>query len=154
QKSSIHTHTHTHTHNLTPQFHHTVLPTPQNTAQNVQLAKMLSTSFLFRGLSGFIGTHDTREYMEATQDTHTRRPEVAVNLFSAFFPFWTVLPQAPPRSSGQLCSARGPSEVNCPSLVRDGHEFCCFACFWHTPDQNHPESTHTHTHTQTHTHRA
>src|SRR4029434_5253227 len=25
--------------------------------------------------------------------THTGRPEVAVNLFSAFFPSWTVLPQ-------------------------------------------------------------
>src|SRR4029434_5337859 len=28
------------------------------------------------------------------------------------------------------CGARGPSEVNCPSLVRDGHVFCCFACFF------------------------
>src|SRR4029434_177021 len=75
----------------------------------------------------FSGTHDTlehtRAYMEATQETHAGRPEVAVNLFFCFFPSWTVLPQGPPRSSGQLCSARGPSEVNCPSLVRDGHEF-------------------------------
>ena len=48
----------------------------------------------------------THIYIEATQDTHTHthtsRPEVAVNLFSAFFPSWTVLPQGPPRSSGQL----------------------------------------------------
>src|SRR4029434_2829818 len=51
--------------------------------------------------------------MEATQDTHTRtgRPEVAVNLFSAFFRYWTVLPRGPPRSSGQLVSARGPSDA-------------------------------------------
>src|SRR4029434_2740136 len=46
--------------------------------------------YLYNNLSGFNGTHDTlehtRAYMEATQDTHTHagRPEVAVNLFSAF----------------------------------------------------------------------
>ena len=72
--------------------------------------------------------------MEATQDTHTHthagKPEIAVNLVSAFSPSWTVLPQRPSRSSGQLCSAQGPSEVNCPSLVRDGHVFCYFACFF------------------------
>src|SRR4029434_858516 len=63
----------------------------------------------------------------------TDHTEGAVNLFSAFShpaPSWTVLRQGPCRSSGQLCSARGPSEVNCPSLVRDGHEFCYFACFY------------------------
>src|SRR4029434_5003462 len=78
-------------------------------------------------------THwNTHIYGGDTGHTHTHagRPEVAVNLFSAFFPSWTVLLQGPPRSSGQLCSARGPSEVNCPSLVRDGHEFCYFACFY------------------------
>src|SRR4029434_9925614 len=41
---------------------------------------------------------------------------------SAFFPSWTVLPPGPPRSSGQLVSARGPSETSV--FVRDGHEFC------------------------------
>src|SRR4029434_1314738 len=66
--------------------------------------------------------------MEATQDTHTRRPEVAVNLASAFFPSLSFLQD--PRSCGQILSARGPSEVNCPSLVRDGHVFCCSACFF------------------------
>src|SRR4029434_5870456 len=54
----------------------------------------------------------------------------AVNLFSAFSHPGPSFLKDPPRSSGQLCSARGPSEVNCPSLVRDGHEFCYFACFY------------------------
>src|SRR4029434_1361241 len=59
-----------------------------------------------------------------------RRHRTHTHLFSAFFPSWTVLPPGPPRSSGQLVSARGPSEVNCPSSVRDGHVFCYFACFF------------------------
>ena len=58
--------------------------------------------------------------MEGTQDTHTRRPEVAVNVISAFNPSQTVLPLGPPRSSGQLFSAQGPSELSV--LVRDGQE--------------------------------
>src|SRR4029434_8932658 len=55
-----------------------------------------------------------------------------VNLSSAFIPSRTVLPPGPPMSSGQLLSARGPSE---PSVsVRDGQDcsvlslhmfFCC-----------------------------
>ena len=70
-------------------------------------------------LSDFNCTSDTlqhtRGYMEATQDTHThthtRRPEVAVNLASAFsHPGLSFLQD--PRSSGQLLSARGPGEVN------------------------------------------
>src|SRR4029434_284771 len=60
--------------------------------------------------------------------TRTRRPEVAVNLFSAFFLSWTVLPPGPPRSSGQLVSARGPSEPS--ALVRDGKE-----CSVHRQDE-------------------
>src|SRR4029434_1804354 len=57
--------------------------------------------------------------------THTRRPEVVVNLVSAFsHPGLSFLQD--PRSSGQLLSARGPSQVNCASLVRDGHVFCSF----------------------------
>src|SRR4029434_9421718 len=35
-----------------------------------------------------------------------------------------------PQEQWAACSARGPSEVNCPSLVRDGHVFCYFACFF------------------------
>src|SRR4029434_6145674 len=62
----------------------------------------------------------TRAYMEATQDTHThtRRPKVAVNLLSAFSHPGPSFLQDPPRSSGQLLSARGPSQ---PS-VTDGQE--------------------------------
>src|SRR4029434_5639571 len=51
--------------------------------------------------------------------------EVAVNLFSAFSPSWTVFPREPPRSSGQLVSARGEPSV----LVRDG-VFCSFCMFF------------------------
>src|SRR4029434_3802939 len=65
-----------------------------------------------------------------TGHTHTHTHAGRGEFIFCFFPSWTVLPQGPPRSSGQLCSARGPSEVNCPSLVRDGHEFCYFACFY------------------------
>src|SRR4029434_4317431 len=46
-------------------------------------------------------------FMEATQDTHTHKH---TNVRSAFHPSRTVLPPGPPRSSGQLLSARGPSE--------------------------------------------
>src|SRR4029434_5385697 len=35
-----------------------------------------------------------------------------------------------PQEQWAACSARRPSEVNCPSLVRDGHVFCNFACFF------------------------
>src|SRR4029434_10877911 len=66
--------------------------------------------------------------MEATRThythTRTRRPDVAVNSCSAFFPSQDVLPPGPPRSSGQLLSARGPSE---PSVsVRHGQESVLF----------------------------
>src|SRR4029434_4179813 len=45
-----------------------------------------------------------------------------------FFPSRTVLPPGPPRSSGQLFSARGPSEPSV--LVRDVPEWSVlFACF-------------------------
>ena len=53
-------------------------------------------------MSDFIRTSDTG---------HTRRPEIAVNLVSAFsHPGLSFLQD--PRSSGQLLSARGPGEVN------------------------------------------
>ena len=70
-------------------------------------------------------------YMEATQDTHTLRPEIAVNSTSAFNPSQVVPPPGSSRSSGQLLSTRGPSE---PSVsVRDGQEcsvlFACFFCW-------------------------
>ena len=52
--------------------------------------------------------------------THSHRPEVAVNSTSAFNPSRIVPPPGSSRSSGQLLSARGPSE---PSVsVRDGQE--------------------------------
>src|SRR4029434_7181641 len=59
--------------------------------------------------------------------TRTHADEVAgeICLLPLTHPGILVLPQG----SGQLCSARGPSEVNCPSLVRDGHEFCYFCMF-------------------------
>src|SRR4029434_1038451 len=61
--------------------------------------------------------------------TRTRRPEVAVNSTSAFNPSWIVPPPGSSRSSGQLLSARGPSE---PSIsVRDRQECSVlFACFF------------------------
>src|SRR4029434_5030378 len=46
--------------------------------------------------------------------THAGKPEIAVNLVSAF---------SHPGLSLDC-------EVNCPSLVRDGHVFCYFACFF------------------------
>src|SRR4029434_3578046 len=86
-----------------------------------------------------------------TGHSHTRSLEVAVNLASAFsHPGLSFLQD--PRSSGQLCSARGPSEVNCPSLVRGGHEFCYFACFycwgsyWRNPLVNTRRTCKLHTH--------
>src|SRR4029434_3530834 len=70
--------------------------------------------------------------MEATQDTHTHTHTHAGRgeFIFCFFPSWTVLPQGPPQEQWAACSARGPSEVNCPCLVRDGHVFCYFACFF------------------------
>src|SRR4029434_1137457 len=65
--------------------------------------------------------------MEATQDTHTHRPEVAVN-------FWSTLSHPglsflhDPRSSGQLLSARGPGEVNRLSWARTDKE--CSVCMF------------------------
>src|SRR4029434_4276978 len=60
--------------------------------------------------------------------TRTRRPEVPVNFCSAFNPSRIVPPPGSSRSSGQLLSARGPSE---PSVsVRDGQDCSVlFACF-------------------------
>src|SRR4029434_2924535 len=58
------------------------------------------------------------------------RPEVAVDFFCAFCHPGLSLREDPPRSSRQLVSARGPSQVNCPSLVRDGHVFCSFCMFF------------------------
>src|SRR4029434_2952904 len=43
--------------------------------------------------------------------THAGRPEVAVNLSSAFIPSWAVLPPGQPGAVGSLCGARGPSQV-------------------------------------------
>src|SRR4029434_9511779 len=64
--------------------------------------------------------------MEATQDTQAGKPEVAVNLFSAFsHPGPSFL-----KEQWAACNAQGPSEVNCPSLIRDGHVFCYFCMFF------------------------
>src|SRR4029434_2212809 len=85
-------------------------------------------------------THTCYIYMEATRThyihTHTRRPEVAVNFCSAFNPSRIVPPPGSSRSSGQLLSARGPSE---PSVsVRDGQDcsvcmFFCWGYYWGKP---------------------
>src|SRR4029434_843645 len=89
-----HTHTHTNTHSLT----HTHTPT--------------HTCILTK-------TH-TNTYSLTHTHTRTRRPEVAVNFCSAFHPSRIVPPPGSSRSSGQLLSARGPSE---PSVsVRDGQD--------------------------------
>src|SRR4029434_3234576 len=61
--------------------------------------------------------------------THAGKPEVAVNLFSAFLPSWTVLPPGPSRSSGQLLSARGPSEPSASVMDGQESELFFFACF-------------------------
>src|SRR4029434_2561495 len=89
---------------------------------------------------GFNGTHDTlehtRAYMKVTQDTqthtHAGRPEVAVNLFSAFFPSRIVLPP------GQLLSARGPSEVNRPSWSGIDRRVCCWGSCGHWENMQTP----------------
>src|SRR4029434_2756461 len=77
-------------------------------------------------------------YGSDTGHTLTRRPEVAVNSHSAFNPSRIVLLPGPCRSSGQLLSARGPSDPSI--LVRDVREcsvlFACFYCWgswWRKP---------------------
>ena len=73
--------------------------------------------------------HPRDIYVGDTGHTHTRRPEVDVNSTSTFNPSRIVHPLGSSRSSGQLLSARGPSE---PSVsVRDGQECSdLFACFF------------------------
>src|SRR4029434_9467086 len=54
-------------------------------------------------------------------------------LFRSYFLLFPILDHPSSRTAQEqwaACSARGPSEVNCPSLVRDGHVFCYFACFF------------------------
>src|SRR4029434_3752829 len=46
------------------------------------------------------------------------------------FPILDCPSSRTPQEQWAACSARGPSEVNCPSLVRDGHVVCYFACFF------------------------
>ena len=73
-------------------------------------------------------THTCYIWRRHRTHTRTRRPEVAVNSTSAFNPSRIVPPPGSSRSSGQLLSARGPSE---PSVsVRDGQECVLFACFF------------------------
>src|SRR4029434_10723215 len=47
-----------------------------------------------------------------------------------FFPILDCPSSRTPQEQCAACSARGPSEVNRPSLVRDGHVFCYLACFF------------------------
>src|SRR4029434_4742671 len=69
-----------------------------------------------------------RFYRGDYANTHTHRPEVAVNLSFAFNPSRIVPPPGSSRSSGQLLSARGPSETSVS--VRDGQDCSVlFACF-------------------------
>src|SRR4029434_6366943 len=84
----------------------------------------------------FNGTHDTlehtRAYMEATQDTHTHtHTQLSCSsdlIYFLLFPILDCPSSRTPQEQWAACSARGPSEVNCPSLVRDGRVllFCMF----------------------------
>src|SRR4029434_8137225 len=62
--------------------------------------------------------------------THTRRPEVVCEFSFCIYPILHRPSSRTPQQQWAACSARGPSEVNCPSVVRDGHVFCYFACFF------------------------
>src|SRR4029434_7652406 len=77
--------------------------------------RLTAVSFFLIAQTTHCNTHVL--YMEATQDTHIHRPEVAVNSASAFNPF---LPSA--RSSGQLLN-----QVNRPPRSgTDRRVFCSF----------------------------
>src|SRR4029434_4545024 len=88
-----HTHTHTQTHKKTNKADCSQFFIARTTHSNTHVL------YIYGGNQDTLHTH-----------TRARRPEVAVNFCSAFFPSRDVLPPGPPRSSGQLLSARGPSE--------------------------------------------
>src|SRR4029434_3684490 len=50
-------------------------------------------------------------------------------MYALLFPILDCPSSRTPQEQWAACNAQGPSEVNCPSLVRDGHVFCYFACF-------------------------
>src|SRR4029434_5881050 len=51
-------------------------------------------------------------------------------MYVLLFPILDYPSSRTPQEQWPACSARGPSEVNCPSLVRDGHVFCYFFMFF------------------------
>src|SRR4029434_2308777 len=73
------------------------------------------------------GTHSSAEQTHAAEHTHLRNTLMPRN---SIFPSWAVLPPGQPGAVGSLYGARGPSQVIMSVLVRDGHVFCCFACFF------------------------
>src|SRR4029434_7800657 len=62
--------------------------------------------------------------------THTQVVLRSHGIYFLLFPILDRPSSRTPQEQWAARSARGPSEVNCPSLVRDGHVFCYFACFF------------------------
>src|SRR4029434_1826878 len=89
----------------TPQRTHTLQSKSPKTKRTILQTRLTLVSSLLPQ-AAHCKTH-VYFFMEATQDTHTHKH---TNVRSAFHPSRTVLPPRPPRSSGQLLSARGPSE--------------------------------------------
>src|SRR4029434_8116829 len=64
--------------------------------------------------------------------THTRsHTPVSVRcIYSLPFPILERPSSRTPQEQWAACKRRGPSGVNCPSLVRDGHVFCSSCMFF------------------------
>src|SRR4029434_5132874 len=62
--------------------------------------------------------------------THTQVGLRSRCIYFLLFPILERPSSRTPQEQWAACSARGPSEVNCPSLVRDGHVFCSFCMFF------------------------
>ena len=56
--------------------------------------------------------------------THTQVSLRSRGIYFLLFPILDCPSSRTPQEQWAACSAREPSEVNCPSLVRDGHVFC------------------------------
>src|SRR4029434_3467720 len=130
--SPSHTHTRTHTSPLT------AADTCPSTQSSIRIRCIIIIKTFVRFLMAHTTHWNTHVHIWRRHRTHTRRPDVAVNLFSAFFPSWTVLPPRAPTSSAPLVRHRGPSEPSV--LVKDGQEcsvlFACFFCwgsYWRKP---------------------
>src|SRR4029434_1666541 len=114
-----HTHTHTkHTHTHTK---HTHTYTQNHTHTHTKYNHTHTFTHTHTHTRTQTHTH-THTHTQTHTHTHTRRGRST--FFLCIFPSWTVLPPGPSRSSGQLLSARGPSE---PSVsVTDGQENVLF----------------------------